>query len=173
MRALHKKVLVFGAVFAAFGSRVSGEEFETIDNAEVKRYATDDSTFDFKKKIDGKSTVVIRAPKGTVKFSTGPAGFDDGSKIDGKSKVLIEAERVVFNAKIDGDSVVLIIIPKGGSVEVNDKIDGKSQLYWCKADDKDPQPTIKAKLDNPRGGAKYNQVTREQMDKLIKEHDLK
>ncbi len=34
-------------------------------------------------------------------------------------------------------------------------------------------PTITTAMNNPRGKAKHNQVTRKEMDKLIKEHDLK
>jgi hypothetical protein len=56
---------------------------------------------------------------------------------------------------------------------VNDKIDGEAQVRWCKANDNDPDPTIKTRLENSRGKAKYNHEKRAEMDKLIKEHDLK
>lgn len=148
------------------------EVFKTIDNAEVRRDSSEDLTYDFQEKIDGKSVVVIRAPKATVKFSTKPASGNDGSKIDGSSKVLLEAERMIFNGKIDGSSIVLIIVSKGGTIEINDKIDGFTQVYWCKASDDDPEPTLKTAQNNPRGEAKYNQVKRADMDKLIKEHNL-
>lgn len=165
------------AVLVAFSmpsARVWAEDFPTInEQAEVRRFANDDSSYNFTRKIDGNSIVVVRAPKGTVKFSTAPAGLDEGSKVDGKSRVLIEAERVAFNAKISGESVVLVIVSKDGTIAVNDKINGKAQLIWCKADDNDPTPTIKTRLDNPESGSKYNQVNRAQMEKLINEHDLK
>lgn len=161
------------ALLVGFAGRTTAEEFKTIDNGEVKRESKADVTYTFTEKVDGRSTVVIHAPKGTVKFSTAPAGFDEGSKIDGRSKVLLEADTAIFNAKIDGKAVVLIIVSKGGKIEVNDKIDGEAQLYWCKANDDDPDPTVKTRLANPRGKAKYNQVKKAEMDKLIKEHDLK
>lgn len=170
---LRNCLIAVACLLVGLANTAVGEDFKTIDNAEVKRSSAEDTTYNFTEKVDGKSTVVIRAPKGTVKFSTGPAAFNDGSKIDGASKVLIEAERVNFNAKIDGKAVVLIIVSKEGKIEVNDKIDGEAQVYWCKANDADPDPTIKTRLENLRGKAKYNQVTRKEMDKLIKEHDLK
>ncbi|MGL4513089.1 MAG: hypothetical protein ACRCT8_08340 [Lacipirellulaceae bacterium] len=170
-----RQVVCIATASLLFGltSPATAEVFPTIVHAEVRRSSADDVTYDFTGKVDGKSVVVIRAPKGTVKFSTGPAPFNDGSKIDGASKVLIEASRVVFNAKIDGKSIVLLIVPKDGVVEINDKIDGESEVYWCKSDDSDPEPTITVKLENPRGGSKFNQVSRAEMDRLIKEHDLK
>jgi hypothetical protein len=156
-----------------FCGRAIAEEFKTIDNAEVRRHSQENITYDFTEKIDGKSVVVVRSPNGTVKFSTRPAFLNDGSKIDGASKVLIEAERITFNAKIDGSSVVLVIVSKGGTIEINDKIDGMAQVFWCKASDDDPEPTLKTAVANPRGEAKYNQVTREEMERLIREHDLR
>lgn len=40
-----------------------------------------------------------------------------------------EAERVSFNAKIDGEAVALIIVAKVAKFEVNDKIDAEAQVY--------------------------------------------
>jgi hypothetical protein len=127
-------------------------------------------TFVFKEKIDGESKVSIRAAGGTIDFPNRHNIFGDGgSKIDGKSKVLLEAETIKFNAKVDGKSVVLIIISKGGTLELLET-NGQAEVYWCKADPKDPAPTVKpGKIDN----AKVKQVEREEMDKLVKQHGLK
>lgn len=170
----HMFIAVMAATLANLGGHILADEtFKTIDNAELRRQSVEDCTYTFTEKIDGKSLVVIHAPKGTVKFVTAPAGLDEGSKIDGGSKVLIEADTVIFNAKIDSKSIVFIVLSKNGKIEVNDKIDGEAIVYWCKADDADPEPTLKTKEGNPRGKGKYNQVTRAEMQKLIKEYGLK
>lgn len=41
------------------------------------------------------------------------------------------------------------------------------------ADDNAATPTTKAAMKNPRGEAKCNHFTRKEVDKLIKEYDLK
>src|SRR5262249_44546097 len=139
---------------------------------QVKRFESGEAVYNFTEQIIDQATVIIRAPKGIIKFSTPPntRPFDEGSKIAGKAKVLLEGQTIDFKAKIGDDSIVLIIIPKDGKLLIEDQIAQRAQVYWCKASDDDPQPNIKVTLANPVDGAKFNQVKRAEMDRLIKEY---
>jgi hypothetical protein len=96
----------------------------------------------------------------------------NGSRITGMARVLIEAEQTSLKGNIDGKAVVLVIVSKGGTLEFKGKIAGEAQVYWCKADDADPDPKSKT-APSTSGKAKFNQVKRAEMDKLIEEHKLK
>jgi hypothetical protein len=117
---------------------------------------------DLKEKTDGHGTVIIR--------NTTKVNFF--AKIDGHAKVLIEAASLKFmeGAKIDGDALVLIIIPKNGGVEFKDKIDGDARVFWCKSSPDDPQPRPKTKEVN--GNATFIEITRDAMDRKIKDNEL-
>jgi len=141
---------------------------KTIDNGTLILANDAPCTFDFTEKVDGRSKVVIRAPNGSITFSTAPKGLDEGSKIDGQSKVLLEAKNITFEAKIDGRAVVLAVVSAGGSITVNEKIDGDSEFYKCRAGDGDKVPPLTIAVANPRGKAKIIKVeTRKEMNDLI------
>jgi hypothetical protein len=152
----------------------SAEEFRAVGGqAEVTRNSNEKATYDFTEEVGDRARVVIRAPRGTVTFSreTGKV-FGNGSRITGTARVLVEAEQVSFKGNIDGKAVVLVIVSKGGTLEFKGKIAGEAQVYWCKADDADPDPRGKA-APSTAGTAKFNQVKRADMDRLIEEHKLK
>jgi hypothetical protein len=153
--------------WASIGS-IRAEDFKTLrGHSETKRSSTG-GAYNFMESVEGDARVMIRnAAK--VDFYTSPTrAFHDGSKIDGDAKVLLEAQDLTFNGKIDGHALVLIIIPRGGRVVFKQKIDGHAKVFWCSADANDPRPDPKTTAVN--GTATFEEVTREQMNNMIKEH---
>jgi hypothetical protein len=153
------------------------EEFKTIDKKEVERNSPG-GVFLFKEKIDGQSKVVIHAPGGTIRFPTRWVSIiEEGSKIDGQSHVFLEAKDISFYSKIDGQSWVLVVVGKGGSlvgiparpgmVPVGwFRVGGQSHVYWRKADPND-QPRIS--LPNVDDGSEVKEITDpKEWDTLVK-----
>jgi hypothetical protein len=150
-----------------------GKEFtEKIDGKSKVRENGPNENYIFNEKIDGASNVAILAPGGSINLPN-PVNFfqNGGSKIDGKSKVLFEAASLTWHrdAKIDGQSIVLIIVSKDGHVKLP-RISGKSHVYWSKASVDDPQP--KVEQDGLDWESSVEQVSPDQMKKLIKDHEL-
>jgi hypothetical protein len=118
---------------------------DKIDGRSTVKLNAPNGSVDFRKKVDGQSTLEVVAAGGTVTFSH-PGGFlKEGSKIDGKSKVRITAKVVDFKAKIDGgpETHVLVTLTAGGTLRFKE-INGKCRLHYRKADAKDPDPSIEA-----------------------------
>jgi Protein kinase domain len=118
---------------------------DKIDGRSTVKLNAPNGSVDFRKKVDGQSTLEVVAAGGTVTFSD-PGGFlNAGSKIDGKSKVRITAKVVDFKAKIDGgpETHVLVTLTAGGTLRFKE-INGKCRLHYRKADAKDPDPSIEA-----------------------------
>lgn len=144
------------------------EDFKTLRGHSETRRTSAGGTYNFMERVEGDARVMIRnAAK--IDFYTSPTRtFHEGSKIDGDAKVLVEAQDLTFNGKIDGHALVLIIIPRGGRVVFKQKIDGHARVFWCSASADDPRPDPKTTAVN--GTATFEEVSREQMNTMIKEH---
>ncbi len=160
-------IALLAMAWASIGS-LHAEDFKTLKGHSETKRSSAGGAYNFMESVEGDARVTIRnAAK--VDFYTSPTrAFHDGSKIDGDAKVLLEAQDLTFNGKIDGHALVLIIIPRGGRVVFKQKIDGHAKVFWCSADANDPRPDPKTTAVN--GTATFEEVTREQMNNMIKEH---
>jgi hypothetical protein len=109
--------------------------------------------------IEG-TPVILSAPGGSIDF--------DARSCIGSDALLAEADRINLG-NIDGKALVLAIVHKGGKVQWR-HIDGYSKLLWCKAHDKDPQPTVVR--GTIEGDSQVKQISRADMDALVKKHKL-
>jgi hypothetical protein len=150
---------------------VHAEDFKALKGHSETKRSSPGGAYNFMESVEGDARVMIRnAAK--VDFYTSPTRtFHEGSKIDGDAKVLLEAQDLTFNGKIDGHALVLIIIPRGGRVVFKQKIDGRARVFWCSAAADDPRPDPKISAVN--GSATFEEVTRDQMEHMIKEHMIK
>lgn len=116
--------------------------------------------------IDEQSRASIRAPGGLIRFIGGK-----DVHIGGKSRVLLEAKDVKFRggSSIIGQSIVLVIVSYGGSLDL-DKIDENSQLYYCKSFDSDPEPKVMIRKIGFQ--STVTKVDLEQMEKLMDKFNL-
>jgi uncharacterized Zn finger protein (UPF0148 family) len=98
----------------------------------------------FQAKIDGRSTVEVVAPTGTVWFAVATSPGKDGSRIAGGSEVRITANVARFDGQIGGlDTLVSVTLTRGGSLGFAE-IDGPCRLEYRKASPTDPDPTVSA-----------------------------
>ena len=121
--------------------------------------------------VEGDARVMIRnAAK--VDFYTSPPGRSmRAPRSMATRRALLEAQDLTFNGKIDGHALVLIIIPRGGRVVFKQKIDGRARVFWCSAAADDPRPAPKTIAVS--GTATFEEVTRDQMENMIKKHMIK
>ncbi len=163
--------IAFMAMAWVNSGSIHAEDFKALKGHSETKRSSPGGAYNFMESVDGDARVMIRnAAK--VDFYTAPnRTFDEGSKIDGDAKVLLEAQDLTFNGKIDGHALVLIIIPRGGKVVFKQKIDGRARIFWCSAAADDPRPDPKTSAVN--GTATFEEVTRAQMESMIKEHMIK
>ena len=80
--------------------------------------------------IQGRSTATINVPNGTVTVG-----------IVNDAKLIITAREVNFSQGVSGhDTRIMVTLTKGGTLKAARVSSG--QLYYCKADPKDPEPTV-------------------------------
>ena len=147
---------------------IQAEDFKALRGRSETKRSAPGGAYNFMESVEGDSRVMIRGAA-KVDFYTSPTRtFHEGSKIDGDAKVLLEAQDLTFNGKIDGHALVLIIIPRGGRVVFKQKIDGHARVFWCSAAAGDPRPDPKTSAVN--GTATFEEVSRDQMESMIREH---
>jgi hypothetical protein len=99
------------------------------------------------RKIDGRSTVRLWAPAGTVAFL---------DRIDGNSLVSIIARKVDFRGIIGGSTTqVQVALTRGGLLRFHG-LDGQVRLHYQKAHADDPEPRVEPGW--VRGGARLKRL---------------
>lgn len=118
---------------------------DKIDGKSTVKLNAPNGSIEFRKKVDGQSKLEVDAPNGSVTF-TDPGGFlNEGSKIDGQVSIKIIAKHVEFKAKIDGGPAthVVVTLTAGGSLKFSEVL-GKSRLHYRKEKPEDPEPSVEA-----------------------------
>ena len=95
---------------------------------------------EFRMPINGQARVTVDATGGKVTFLK-PEGGHAGAEIGGQTHLAIRAKEVDFQCPTHGDASVLALLTSGGRLRFT-LMDGKSHIYYRKAEAGDPDPVI-------------------------------
>jgi hypothetical protein len=113
-----------------------------IDGGSTVKLRAPRGRVEFKSKVDGESRLEVDAPEGTVAFTDPTQLRREGSKIDGDSHVTITAKTADFRGAINGTRTrVVVTLTKGGLLYFRE-ISGSVRLQYRKADPRDPDPRV-------------------------------
>jgi hypothetical protein len=114
-----------------------------IDGRSTLKLKAPGGTVQISAQVDGRSAVEINAPGGEVRFLLTTTATRDGSKIDNGSTVTVAARRVEFKGDITGtDTRVAVTLSRGGTLDV-EAVRGRALVeYQSPAADWSP-PTVR------------------------------
>ncbi len=130
---------------------------DRIDGASTVKLRAPQGRIDFRSRVDGGSRLEIDAPGGTVVFREPPPSDPEDMRIDGGSHVAVTARVADFRGDIGGKSTrILVTLTRGGILSFRD-LAGSVCLQYRKADRRDPDPRV-------LGGMIHGVATVQQID---------